>query len=63
MAHPQRSGGYSPSDQKIRDLGGVVVDTLMFKDLMKNHRYRDYSAALAQVITDGVPADAHTPQG
>lgn len=34
-----------------------------FSELMENHRYRDYSAALAQVITDGVPADAHTSQG
>ncbi|MDO4914838.1 alpha/beta hydrolase [Corynebacterium sp.] len=52
-----------PSDQKIRDLGGVYISKGNFSELMKNHRYRDYSAALAQVITDGVPADAHTSQG
>ena len=52
-----------PSDQKIRDLGGVVISEMDFSELMENHRYRDYSAALAQVITDGVPADAHTSQG
>ena len=52
-----------PSDQKIRDLGGVVIPGLTFNDLLKNHQYRDYSAALAQVITDGVPADVHTSQG
>lgn len=52
-----------PSDQKIRDLGGLIIPGLTFDELLKNHRYRDYSAALAQVITDGVPADTHTPQG
>ena len=52
-----------PNDQKIRDLGGLIIPGLTFDKLLKNHRYRDYSAALAQVITDGVSADTHTPQG
>lgn len=52
-----------PSDQKIRDLGGLIIPGLTFDELLKNHRYRDYSSTLAQVITDGVPADTHTPQG
>ncbi|WP_205732416.1 hypothetical protein, partial [Klebsiella pneumoniae] len=52
-----------PNDQKIRDLGGLIIPGLTFDELLKNHRYRDYSAALAQVITDGVSADTHTPQG
>ena len=63
MAHPNGLAATPPSDQKIRDLGGVVISEMDFSELMENHRYRDYSAALAQVITDGVPADAHTSQG